>query len=74
MQSLPDINELMKIAASPAGQKLLSMLQNSPEVDLTKLAQEASSGNMLAVKRQLSGILASEDAQRLLKQLDKSHE
>lgn len=74
MQSLPDINELMKIAASPAGQKLLSMLQNSPEVDLTKLAQEASSGNMLAVKRQLSGILASEDAQRLLKQLEKSHE
>ena len=28
MQPLPDMNQLLKLASSPAGQKLLSMLQN----------------------------------------------
>ena len=74
MQSLPDMNELMKLAASPAGQRLLSMLQNDTRVDFKKLAQSASSGNFSEAKEQLSGFLASDEANMLLKELGKNYE
>ena len=38
MHSLPDMNELAKIAASPAGQKILAIVQHSNDLDLDKLA------------------------------------
>jgi hypothetical protein len=74
MQSLPDMNQLMKLASSPAGQQLLSMLQNDTSIDLKKLAQSASSGNLSAAKEQLSGFLASGKANTLLKELEKGYE
>lgn len=74
MQSLPDMNQLMKLAASPAGQKLLAMLQNDKTIDLKKLSQTASAGNMADAKAQLAGILASEEANELLKQLERAYE
>ena len=74
MQPLPDMNQLMKLAASPAGMRLLSMPQNDTSIDLNKLAQSASSGNLTAAREQLSGFLASEEANTLLKELEKSYE
>ena len=74
MQSLPDMNQLMKLAASPAGQRLLSMLQNDTRIDLQKLAQSASSGNFSEAKEQLSGFLASDEANMLMKELGKTYE
>ena len=74
MQSLPDMNQLMKLAASPAGQRLLSMLQNDNNIDLKKLAQSASSGNFSEAKEQLSGFLASDEANMLMKELGKTYE
>ena len=74
MQSLPDMNQLMKLAASPAGQRLLSMLQNDTSIDLKKLTQSASSGNLSAAKEQLSRFFASEEANALLKELEKNYE
>ena len=70
MQSLPDMTQLMKLAASPAGQKLLAMLQSDKSLDLNKLARNASSGNMADVRSQLAGILASEEAAELLRQME----
>ena len=74
MQSLPDMNQLMKLAASPAGQRLLSMLQNDNNIDLKKLAQSASTGNLSEAKERLSGFLASDEANMLLKELGKAYE
>lgn len=74
MQSLPDMNQILKLAASPAGQKLLSMLRNDPGIDLNKLAQSASAGNLQDAKQQLSGFLSSEEANALMKQLENSYE
>lgn len=71
MQPLPDMNQLMKLAASPAGMRLLSMLQNDTSIDLKKLAQTASAGNLSAAKEQLSGFLSSEEANTLMKELEK---
>ena len=74
MQSLPDMNQLMKLAASPAGQRLLSLLQNDNSIDLKKLEQSASTGNLSEAKEQLSGFLASDEANMLLKELGKAYE
>lgn len=71
MQQLPDMNELMKIARSPAGQKLLALLQSSSRSELDAIATEASTGNMHAAGQKLAGLLASDEAKALLRQLEK---
>ena len=69
MQSLPDMNELMKIARSPAGQKLLAMLQSGNSIELDAIAAAAAAGNMQEAVKKLSGLLKSEEAQKLLNDL-----
>lgn len=71
MQQLPDMNELIKIARSPAGQKLLSLLQSVSKSEMDAIAAEAAAGNMQEAGKRLSGLLKSEEAQNLLKQLEK---
>lgn len=71
MQPMPDITALLKIAQSPAGQKLLAMLQSNPSADLSSLAATASSGNLEEAKKKISNLLSSPEAQELLKQLEK---
>jgi len=71
MQQLPDMNELMKIARSPAGQKLLAMLQSGNQRDLDAIAADAAAGNMQEAGKKLTGLLKSEEAQKLLKELER---
>lgn len=70
MQSMPDFAALMKIARSPAGQKLLAMLQSGPPADLDSIAAAASSGNMEDAKMKLSRMLSSQEARELLQALE----
>jgi hypothetical protein len=74
MQSLPDMNQLLKLAASPAGQRLISMLQADTSIDLKKLAQNAADEDFSNARDQLSSFLASEEARSLIRQLEKSNE
>ena len=74
MQPLPDMNQLLKLASSPAGQKLLALLQKDSTVDFQKVAQSASAGNYEGAKQQMSDFLASKEVQQLLKQLENPHE
>jgi len=69
MQPTPDITTLLKIAQSPAGQKLLAILQSS-NADLSQIAAAAAAGNIEEAKQKLSSTLASREAQELLKQLE----
>ena len=71
MQQLPDMNELIKIARSPAGQRLLSLLQSGNKSELDAITAEAAAGNMQEARKRLSNLLKSEEAQNLLKQLEK---
>lgn len=71
MQQLPDMNELIKIARSPAGQKLLSLLQSASKSELDAITAEAAAGNMQEAGKRLSNLLKSEEAQNLLKHLEK---
>lgn len=70
MQQLPDKNELMKIAQSPAGQKLIAMLQSGNQADLNAIAAEAAAGNIQEAGRKLAMLLNTKEAQSLLKQLE----
>lgn len=71
MQPMPDISALLKIAQSPAGQKLLSMLQSRNPAGLDTIAATAASGNLEEAKKKLSRMLSDQDSQELLKQLEK---
>ena len=70
MQPMPDMAALLKIAQSPAGQKLLAMLKNNPALDLGSITSDAASGNLEAAKEKLNEVLASKEAKDLLKQLE----
>ena len=70
MQPMPDMAELLKIAQSPAGQKLLTMLRSVNGAELSSITSAVTSGNLEGAKQQLSGILNSKEAQELLKQLE----
>ena len=70
MQPMPDIAALIKLAQSPAGQKLMAMLQSS-NTDLNTIAATAAAGNLEEAKQKISRALASQEAQELLKQLEK---
>ncbi len=71
MQPMPDIATLLKIAQSPAGQSLLTMLKSSNADDFSSIAATAASGNLEEAKQKLSSLLATKEAQELLKQLEK---
>jgi hypothetical protein len=71
MEPMPDLAALMKIAQSPAGQKLLSMLQSSNGPQLLHIASTAAAGNLEEAKQKICSLLNSKEAQELLKQLEK---
>ena len=70
MQQMPDMAALLKIAQSPAGQKLLTMLKSSNSVDLDSVTSAAASGNLEEAKEKLRSFFSSEEAKALLKQLE----
>ena len=67
MQSMPDITALLKIAQSPAGQKLLSMLQKT---DLEGSTTAAAAGNYEEARQKLSKALSSQESRELLQELE----
>lgn len=72
MQQMPDIAALLKIAQSPAGQKLLTMLQSNNPALLDSITAAASTGNFEEAKQKATALLSSKEAQALLKQLEQS--
>ena len=71
MQQLPDMNQLIKLARSPAGQKLLAMLQSGNPSDLSAITAQAAAGNMQEAGKLLSGLLSAEEMQTITKELEK---
>ena len=65
-----DLNQLMKLAQSPAGQQLMQLLQQQGGKELETAVQKASSGNFGQAKKALSALLDSPEAKKLLKQLE----
>lgn len=70
MQQFPDISEVIRLAQSPAGQQLITLLQQSGGSNLQDAVSKASSGDYAQAKNMLSSLLNSPDAKALLKQLE----
>ncbi len=70
MEQLPDMNTLMKLARSPAGQTLLALLQNSDPTALKAITADAASGNIRDAGRKLSNMLDPKEISELMKQLE----
>lgn len=69
-QSL-DLNQLLKLARSPAGQQLFQLLQQQGGTQLLQnAAQMASAGDYENAKAAISGLLETPEAKKLLRQLE----
>ena len=66
------MDEAKRLAQTEAGQKLLSLLQSNSPRQLQTAMQQASSGDYDQLKKTLSSLIASPEAQSLLKQLEKN--
>lgn len=62
-------DQLLRRAQSPAGQQLLALLQQTGGQQLNQLLEKASKGDMDQVKQQLSALLNSPQAQKLVREL-----
>ncbi|MBO5078759.1 MAG: hypothetical protein J6B67_03635 [Oscillospiraceae bacterium] len=77
MQQYPDkkaMQEALRLANSPAGQKLLELLKNTGGSAVETAKTQAESGDFAQAKQTLSQVLASEEVKKLLREMGKSHE
>ena len=70
MQQLPDMGELIRLAQTPAGRQLISMLQSKGSTKLQQAISSAASGDYTRVREVLSDLLSDPEAQALLKELE----
>ncbi len=63
------MEDIMRVAQSPAGQQLLAMLQKSDNGKLEQAVQQAKTGDYTQASQILRTMLSSSQAQSLLKEL-----
>lgn len=63
------MEEVMRLAKSPAGQRLIKLLQRSDTGAIQQAMDQANAGNYAAAQATLQTLLKSEEAQTLLKEL-----
>ena len=68
------IQEALRLANSPAGQKLFALIKNSSSDTVEKAKQQAENGNLEQAKNTVSQLLQSEEIQKLLKEMGKHNE
>lgn len=66
------MEDARRLAQTEAGQKLLYLLQSQSPRQLQTAMQQASSGDYEQLKKTLGSLIASPEAQTLLKQLEKN--
>ena len=67
------MQDMMRLAGTPAGQELLNYLHQKNEKQLQMAIAYAVSGNMDRAKELLSQMIADPQAQKLVQQLGGSH-
>ena len=63
------MQEVLRLAESPAGQQLLAILKRSDSGQLQQVMQQASAGDYSKAGETLQGILSSPEAKKLLDEL-----
>ena len=67
------MQDVMRLAGTPAGQELLNYLQQKNQKQLQMAIAHAVSGNMNQAKAILSQMITDPQAQKLVQQLGGSH-
>lgn len=67
-----DMSELLRLAKSPAGQQLISLLQRTGGKELQSAVAKASSGDYEQARQTLSTLLENPEVQSLLKQMEET--
>ena len=62
-----------RIASSPAGKELMSLLYHQNSKDIDKAKQLAASGDLNAAAQALSGLLGSPEVRKLISQLEENN-
>ena len=63
------MQEVLRIAATPAGQQLIALMRQQGGKELQKAMDTASSGDYTQIKRAIENLLQDPKAQQLLKEL-----
>ena len=63
------IQEAMRLAGTPAGQELLTLLRQGDPAQLQRAAEQASAGNYSQARDLLKGLLSDPQIQSLLNSL-----
>ena len=63
------MQEVLRMAASPAGQQLIAMLRKQSGSDFQAAMSSASSGDYTQAKQAIEKLMSDPQAQQLLKQL-----
>ena len=67
------IQEAKRLAKTPEGQKLMSMLQQTDGNKLQQAMEQATAGNYKEAGFILQNLLSSPEAQQLIQQIGKDH-
>ena len=70
MDQKPDLNRLVQLAQTDAGQQLLAILSRSDSGQLSAAMEQASQGNYTAAQKLLSKTLSTPEAQALIRKLE----
>lgn len=65
----PSVQELMRLAASPAGQQLINLMRQQGGSELEKAVTQASAGDYTQAKRLIDKMMADPQAIKLLNEL-----
>ena len=69
MPNQPSMQEMLRLAASPAGKQLIALMQQKGGEDLQKAMKLAATGDYMQVKKAMESVLSDPQAQKLLKEL-----
>lgn len=64
-----DMSQIMRMAQSPAGKKLIAMLQSNNSDAMQQAMKRAAEGDYSQAKQEIEKILSTPEANRLLEQL-----
>lgn len=63
------MQEILRMAASPAGQQLIALMKQQGGSDFQKAMNSAAAGDYTQAKRAIESIMSDPKAQKLLKEL-----
>lgn len=70
MHQTPDLGDLLRLAQTPAGQKLLALLQKQGGNQLQQAIASAAVGDYSRAKMVLGDLLSTPEAKKLLRELE----